>query len=125
MTLSTDFTDVLNQIIALSPLLDAERAKWLLPDGRFNLEAFSAADLPATSPTERELMGLIKRLSEDERAQLEALFCLGRGDFDDFDTAKAHFVSQDPSNAGGYLRSKLELGEMLRQGVIRLNEQIA
>ncbi|MFZ1218114.1 MAG: DUF3775 domain-containing protein [Chthoniobacterales bacterium] len=112
--------NTLNKIIDLSRQLDAENAKRHPPGQLVALHELEAEDLQAT-PTEMELITLIELLSIEEKAELEALYWLGRGDFDDFKRARAHAVEQDPANAHIYLTEKIGLGDVIREGALKLN----
>ena len=111
--------DILNQIIAVSRKLDAENAKRYPPNKAVRLSDIAAEDLRAT-PTELALNDLIEPLSDQQKAELQALYWLGRGDFDDFNEAKSHALEQSPRYAHIYLSEKIGLGDMLEKGALEL-----
>lgn len=111
--------DTANQIIYLSDKLDAESAERFPPNTPVSLSDIAVEDLQAT-PTELELIELIEPLSTEEKAELLALYWLGRGDFNDFEEAKAYSLEHDPTNAHIYLTEKIGLGRLIREGALNL-----
>ncbi len=108
--------DTLNDIIAISRKFDAENSTQFPANKAFKLSDIAAQGLKAR-PTELALIGLMEPLSDEQKAELQALYWLGRGDFDDFNDAKSHALEQGSKYAHIYLSEKIGLGDMLREGI--------
>ena len=77
-------------------------------------------------PTQEELVGAIRELNEDERAQLIALAWLGRGTFDleEWDEAIATAKSEHGKRGAEYLIGLPLLGDYLEDGMALFDEGI-
>jgi hypothetical protein len=80
----------------------------------------------ADDPVREELVGAIRGLDEDARAELIALAWLGRGtyDLDEWDEALATARSEHKKRAAEYLLSLPLLGDYLEDGLAMFDEGI-
>jgi hypothetical protein len=80
----------------------------------------------ADDPTREELVGAIRELNEDERAELVALAWLGRGTYDleEWDEAVSTARSEHGRNAAKYLIGLPLLGDYLEDGMAMFDEGI-
>jgi len=72
-----------------------------------------------TDPVVRELVGFIRALSQDERADLVALAWLGRGDggIADWDAMRAEAAREHNNRAASYLLGMPLLSDFLKVGL--------
>jgi hypothetical protein len=71
-------------------------------------------------PVVEELTGFIDSLNEDERIDLVALTWLGRGTYDDFDSARQEARRHGARRTAAYLLGIPELGDFLEEGLSKL-----
>jgi hypothetical protein len=99
------------------------------PDSGSNPSDDGNADIledKADDPTREELVGAIRELNEDERAELVALAWLGRGTYDleEWDEAVSTARSEHGRNAAKYLIGLPLLGDYLEDGMAMFDEGI-
>jgi hypothetical protein len=99
------------------------------PDSGSNPSDDGNADIledKADDPTREELVGAIRELNEDERAELVALAWLGRGTYDleEWDEAVSTARSEHGRNAAKYLIGLPLLGDYLEDGMAMFDDGI-
>ena len=99
------------------------------PDSGSNANDDGNADVLEDQPgdaTREELIGAIRELNDDERAELVALAWLGRGTYDleEWDEAVATAKSEHGKRAAEYLIGLPLLGDYLEDGMAAFDEGI-